>query len=488
MNQFGENSTLPGSNTQEVSTPEWSWRLFPHRYRIALLAFFGFFNIYTLRVNLSVAIVAMTASHQMIDYHGNTTITKPEFDWSSKEQGLLLGSFFYGYIVTQLLGGWLAPKIGGARLYGLGILSTAFLTLLTPLIAATGFIPFVTVRILEGIFEGVTFPAMHSLWSRWAPPLERSKLVTAAYSGSYFGTVISMGVCGLLAEHMGWPSIFYTFGGLALVWYLFWFLLVKECPQDDHSISDQELAYINASLGSTANQHVQIVPWTSILTSLPVWATVLAHFAENWGFYTLLTQLPTFLNDVSGFRIDKTGFLSAIPYLAMSIVVLTSGQLADLLRSKWQISTTHVRKAFTCGAFLAQTIFMLSSAYTQSVAAAVICLTIAVGFGGFAWSGFSVNQLDIAPQYASVIMGISNTVATLPGIISPSITGFIVQNKSASEWHIVFYIAAAFYLFGGFFYGIFASGERQTWAPQLPINFENKGFDKDLPMTQLSEP
>jgi putative flippase GtrA len=41
----------------------------------------------------------------------------------------------------------------------------------------------------------------------------------------------------------------------------------------------------------------------------------------------------------------------------------------------------------------------------------------------------SVNHLDIAPQYASLIMGLSNTVATVPGIISPMITGYIVQNK-----------------------------------------------------------
>ena len=42
---------------------------------------------------------------------------------------------------------------------------------------------------------------------------------------------------------------------------------------------------------------------------------------------------------------------------------------------------------------------------------------------------FSVNHLDIAPKHAGVLMGISNTIATLPGIISPLITGYIVQNK-----------------------------------------------------------
>lgn len=109
-----------------------------------------------------------------------------------------------------------------------------------------------------------------------------------------------------------------------------------------------------------------------------------------------------------------------------------------------------MRKVFTCGAFVAQTVFMLATSYTDAVTPAIICLTIAVGFGGFAWSGFrlgttkiiakkwsahfvpfptSVNQLDIAPQYASLIMGLSNTIATVPGIVSPVITGFIVQNK-----------------------------------------------------------
>uniref|UniRef100_A0A0P4Y9Z8 Sialin n=1 Tax=Daphnia magna TaxID=35525 RepID=A0A0P4Y9Z8_9CRUS len=456
------------STSLAYSPPTWTWTSFPRRYLIAVMAFFGFFNIYSLRVNLSIAIVAMTENRTTI--HANGTIGyNQDFPWSSKEQGLLLSSFFYGYITTQLLGGWLAPKMGAGKLYGLGILTTAILTLLTPLIANIGLAPLVAIRILEGIFEGVTFPAMHALWSRWAPPLERSKLVTIAYSGSYFGTVVSMGVCGLLAEHLGWASIFYVSGTFALLWWVLWFVLVKESPQEDRFIDRSELDYISNCLGVTANQHTLNVPWKSILTSLPVWATVVAHFAENWGFYTLLTQLPTFLSDTSDLKLDKTGFLAAIPYLAMAMVVQCGGQLADWVRSRWRVET-KVRKIFTCGAFVAQTIFMLATAYTHAVTLAIICLTVGVGFGGFAWSGFSVNYLDIAPQFASLIMGLSNTVATVPGIISPMITGYIVQNKTSSEWHIVFYISAAIYMIGCAFYAFAASGNRQTWAQPIEEN------------------
>ena len=45
-------------------------------------------------------------------------------------------------------------------------------------------------------------------------------------------------------------------GVVALIWCCLWFLLVKECPQEDRVISSKELDYINACLGSTSNQHV----------------------------------------------------------------------------------------------------------------------------------------------------------------------------------------------------------------------------------------
>lgn len=82
-------------------------------------------------------------------------------------------------------------------------------------------------------------------------------------------------------------------------------------------------------------------------------------------------------------------------------------------------------------------------------------------------------------------MGFSNTFATIPGIVSPIISGYIVITpvrywkvknirlfltfsgylfQSVEEWQIVFYITSGIYLFGCAFYGIFASGKLQPWA------------------------
>ncbi|KAH0533702.1 hypothetical protein KQX54_000787 [Cotesia glomerata] len=443
------------SEEEEMDEPV-GWKFWKkRRYVVGVLAFFGFFTSYILRVNLSVAIVAMTTSS-----HGE----EAEFNWDSKLQGLVLSSFFYGYISTQLLGGWLSARIGGKRVFGIGIAVTALLTLITPPLTRVSVYILVALRIIEGIFEGVTYPCIHSIWANWAPPLERSKLATLAFSGSFVGTVFAMPACGIMAERLGWPSVFYIFGVVGLVWFTLWWLIVTDKPEDDPRISKSELDYIKKSLGS-GNQQMKIShPWKSIFKSPAVWAIVAAHFSENWGFYTMLTQLPKFMSDVLNFKLEKTGFFSAVPYLVMSIVLQCSGHLADHLRSKNVLSTTNVRKIFTCGAFLSQTIFMISAGFATTSTSAITCLSIAVGLGGFAWSGFSVNHLDIAPQHASVLMGIGNTIATLPGIVSPIITGYIVQNKTAAEWRIVLVIAGSIYLIGAIIYGLFASGERQQWA------------------------
>ena len=174
-----------------------------------------------MRVSLSVAIVAMVNAPEQanntnigqecpmqIQPHTNLVNGGGSFDWESKEQGLILGSFFYGYVATQIPGGFLAEKYGGKWFFGLGILCTAVFTLLTPLAAEMGVALFVVCRVLEGLGEGMKSPAMHAMMSKWVPLSERSKFVTFIGSGAQFGTVISLPISGVLAADIGWQSVF----------------------------------------------------------------------------------------------------------------------------------------------------------------------------------------------------------------------------------------------------------------------------------------
>lgn len=53
---------------------------------------------------------------------------------------------------------------------------------------------------------------MHAMWAEWAPPLERSRLVMLAQTGSEFGTIVGLPLCGLIIDNLGWPYVFYIFG------------------------------------------------------------------------------------------------------------------------------------------------------------------------------------------------------------------------------------------------------------------------------------
>jgi len=204
------------------------WRI-KRRFVVAILAFFGFVNVYMLRVNLSVAVVAMTTNKTRGFFPNGTEATYPDFDWDSKTQGLILASFFYGYIFTQIPGGYFA------------------------------------------------------IWSRWAPPLEQSRITAFAFSGMYMGTVFCMPLSGILAQYVNWEAIFYVFGLLALVWCLLWWICVEDSPDQDRKITEQELEYLQNTIGLTDRQMSDSPPpWRAMLTSKAVWAIIIAHFTENW--------------------------------------------------------------------------------------------------------------------------------------------------------------------------------------------------------------
>lgn len=63
---------------------------------------------------------------------------------------LILGSFFWGYICTEIPGGRLAEIIGTRRVFGYSMLISSLITLLTPLSATFGYAMVAALRIVLG--------------------------------------------------------------------------------------------------------------------------------------------------------------------------------------------------------------------------------------------------------------------------------------------------------------------------------------------------
>uniref|UniRef100_A0A8C1IXR1 Transporter n=1 Tax=Cyprinus carpio TaxID=7962 RepID=A0A8C1IXR1_CYPCA len=175
-------------------------------------------------------------------------------------------------------------------------------------------------------------------------------------------------------------------------------------------------------------------------------------------------------------EMSKVGMVSALPHLVMTIIVPIGGQLADYLRTHNIMTTTNVRKLMNCGGFGMEATLLLVVGFSHTKVIAISFLVLAVGFSGFAISGFNVNHLDIAPRYASILMGISNGVGTLSGMVCPLIVGAMTKHKTRDEWQYVFLIASLVHYGGVIFYGIFASGEKQPWADAENTSEEKCGI------------
>ena len=59
----------------------------------------------------------------------------------------------------------------------------------------------------------------------------------------------------------------------------------------------------------------------------------------------------------------------------------------------------------------------------------ILLLFIAVTLQGGVYSGFMVNHVDIAPNYAGTLFGITNAFATFPGWIAPMTVGYLTNGQ-----------------------------------------------------------
>eukprot|EP00026_Physarum_polycephalum_P006196 Phypoly_transcript_06238.p1 GENE.Phypoly_transcript_06238~~Phypoly_transcript_06238.p1 ORF type:complete len:442 (-),score=26.46 Phypoly_transcript_06238:478-1803(-) len=367
----------------------------PRRYIMVLLCFLATLVCYWLRTNMSLAIIPMSQ----------------EYVWSKKTQGLILSSFFWGYIMLQFPGSWIATRLGAKLVLGLGVLCTSLFTLLTPFAAFS--VPLLLFcRFCTGFAEAVTYPVIAMLVSEWAATNERTVFITIIWCGGNLGTVISMLTTSPLITFFGWRALFYLNGCCGLVWALVWFAIAANQPHQMVGICDAEIKYIHAPTSTILPEGVTVdgkprITFETIhmlLKSIHVWAIIIANFCCNWGFYVLLTWIPTFMHDELNFDISHAGFVAVIPYLGLFCFGIIAGRVADYM-IKSGIELGLVRKTFGVLGCSLPALFLASLSFITEVSAAVVCMSLAVSLSGLTYSSYGPNILDIAPKYAGIIMG-----------------------------------------------------------------------------------
>ncbi|XP_022911273.1 putative inorganic phosphate cotransporter [Onthophagus taurus] len=463
--------------------------LIPQRYVLGIMGFLAIVNAYTMRISLSVAITAMVVPRNTTNVTDTDTCPYPDdhqtgdgpitnsdnlYDWDSETQGVILSAFYWGYVITHMPGGILAEKFGGKYSLGLGILSTAIFTLLTPIVVQHGGYQWlIALRVLEGLGEGTTYPALNAMLGKWVPVHERAKIGTLVYAGGQIGTVVGNALSGYLIEATGdWSSVFYVFGALGLLWFVIWTLICYSSPDTHPFISDEEKSYLRKELAESTSSKSKKIPWRAILTSVPLWALVAAQIGHDWGFFTMVTDLPIYMSDVLHFTVSKNGIYSSVPYICMWIVSMGSGWLCDWLIVKNYMTVTFARKFFTTVASIGPGIFMVAASYAGCDDVLVIALfTISMGFMGTFYCGMKVNALDLSPNYSGTLMAIINGLGAITGIITPYLVGALTSGHTVQEWRVVFFISLGVFIVTNIVYVLFASGEEQWWNRPDDTNF-----------------
>jgi len=105
-------------------------------------------------------------------------------------------------------------------------------------------------------------------------------------------------------------------------------------------------------------------------------------------------------------------------------------------------------------------IFLILCGYTDNITLVIAFLVTGASLMGCVSSSFNSSYIEVSPTLANIMHGISNTLATISGVISPILTGFILgDNPGSLQWQIVFYIAAIIFLIGTIPYIIFVKAK-----------------------------
>ncbi|CAD6190267.1 unnamed protein product [Caenorhabditis auriculariae] len=433
------------------------------RWQIAWMAHIGFAIAFGIRSNFGVAKNRMI--NNFTDSYGQ--IHEQEFFWTPTELGMMESSFFYGYAASQIPAGLLAAKFAPNKLLCIGVFVASLLNILIAFLLQyhpVTDIAVMSLQVVQGLALGVTYPAMHGVWRHWAPPLERSKLATTTFTGSYVGVMVGLPASAYLVSHFHWSAPFFVFGVVGVVWSAVWWFISSKSPLCHRYISNEERTYISEKVGAVAVQDMSLttVPWKSILLSPAVWAIVICNFCRSWTFFLLLGNQLTYMKDVLHIDITNSGLISMLPQLLMTITVLSSGQAADYLRSSGKMETRNVRKLFNTVGFSGEAVFLCMLAFVREPIWAIVCLITGCALSGLSIAGFNVNHFDIAPRYAPILMGFSNGFGALAGM-----SGFVTQSLTLNNpdgWKWCFLLAMSVDLFGIVFFLIFGRGEVQSWA------------------------
>ncbi|XP_078681272.1 uncharacterized protein LOC144916132 isoform X2 [Branchiostoma floridae x Branchiostoma belcheri] len=476
------------------SLPSWSTikRKSQKRYIMAAMSSLGFMIQYGGRANLAVSMVTMVMPNPL----SKRQLQFSNLDWGPYSQlvmGAVHASFFLGLLASRPFANPILRRVYATRAFACSIFVSSILHLLIPVSAAGHYSVIMLVRILQGMAEGMTTPAMYGFWVKWAPASEMSSISSFTVTGQYIGIVVGMVASGFLAESAAeWPCSFYVYGGLGVAWSLMWFASVYPTPEFDPGVTEQEWKAIMSPppppppapakpadeeappAGPQPTAKPTDSPYKAMLKSPAALSIWVCEVCVKWVVYLMLTFAPLYYVQAHEQPVSMAGVYSGVHFALFTVGLPLIGYPARAATKSQTVSTNFIRKSFNFFGLAIAGSFLLSTGLAgDSLEKAVPFLTI--GFGALALplaAGYNVNALDIAGVHASKLMGVSGGLSTIMGIITPICVGGGTLHQNAVEWNIIWTVSAGLLFSSATIFLCCGSGSPEDWSGAAPAPSE----------------
>jgi len=391
---------------------------------------------YADRSNLSTAIIPMQSI----------------FHWDSVFSGLVLSSFWAGYGVTQVIGGRLADKIGGEKILLIALIGWSLCTGFTPMAADMGNTPLLLIRVLLGAFEGMAFPAIHSMIQKYVNKSSESTSTAAITAACYLGALLSNLAAPALISYGGFQAVFEIFALLPLfLWVPLWWAFIQNSETTNtkqalDSNSNENLSDVVVSKTNNIETS-EIFSIRELLQFSPVWAIIVAQYGQSWGMIGLLSWLPTYFSERFNVPLADLSSFTVLPYFLQMSVALSAGTVADYLIGSG-VQAIIVRKLFQTVGMLgpALCLYLCATLPDLTVTAASELVNIGTALSALTVAAVSVSHFDISPRNSGTIFGLGNTASSIGGLIAVPLSGYIFE--TTHSWSTVFLLFVAHYILG----------------------------------------
>jgi MFS family permease len=361
-----------------------------------------------------VALLALVLGINYIDRGAMPTAAlqmRHDLGLTAQDYGILFSAFWYVYFWVQIPIGWLAERYGAHLVLAGGLVIWALATFLQG--AAVGFWTLIFVRLLLGLGESVGFPCVSKLLACVVPLESLGKANGIVGLGYLMAPGIGIWLAGILIDALGWRGMFMVFGVISLMWLVPWSRV--KLPQ---------LA--------TARADASTPTWRMVLAQRGLWGTSLGLFSSNYLWYFMLGWLPSYLEEEHGFSMHEMERVGTAGYLVNGVTALLTGWLVDRYVRRGG-SSNFAWKLIMVLAHSGSVVFMLLMAWGSQSTAIEAMFGFQLMMGASSAGVYVMGQILAGPKASGRWVGIQNSIGNVPGMISPALTGFIVQHTGHYE-------------------------------------------------------